>query len=102
MADQADLAGDLLRGAKAIGQELYGKSDRKTVRKVYHEQSKWPIFKLDDSGVLYALRSRLRAHLEAKSAEKEAYIAAAAKTGAPKIAKSKSRRRRISPNESAA
>jgi hypothetical protein len=78
MSDQLDLADDLLRGGKNLAKEIYGKDDPKHVRKIYHEQDKWPIFQLDDSGVLYALRSRLRAHLEAKSAEKEARIAAAA------------------------
>jgi hypothetical protein len=78
MSDQFDLSDDLLRGGKALAKEIYGKDDHKHIRKIYHEQNKFPIFQLDDSGVLYALRSRLRAHLEAKSAEKEARIAAAA------------------------
>jgi hypothetical protein len=80
MSDQFDLADDLLRGGKVIAKEIYGKDDRKHIRRLYHEQDSWPVFQLDDTGVLYALRSRLRAHLEAKSAEKEARIAAAAKT----------------------
>ena len=94
MSDQLDLSDDLLRGAKVIAKEIYGEDDRKAIRRLYHEQDKWPIFQLDDSGVLYALRSRLRAHLEAKSAEKEARIAAANKTtGKTTPAPPRSRRR---------
>ena len=80
MSDQLDLADDLLRGGQDIAKEIYGKSDRKALRRLYHEQDRWPVFKLDDTGTLYALRSRLRAHLVAMSAAKEARIAAAAKT----------------------
>jgi hypothetical protein len=90
MSDQLDLADDLLRGGKVIAKEIYGEDDRKAVRRLYHEQAKWPIFQLDDTGFLYALRSRLRAHLEAKSTEKEAYIAA----GAGKTTAQPPRRRR--------
>jgi hypothetical protein len=98
MSDQLDLANDLLRGAKVIAKEIYGKDDRKAVRRLYHEQTKLPIFQLDDTGFLYALRSRLRAHLEAKSAEKEARIAAAeGKT----TAQPPRRRRRIRPIKAA-
>jgi hypothetical protein len=93
MVDQANLADDLLRGAQAIAQEIYGSNDEPTVRRLYHEQDRWPIFKLDDTGVLYALRSRLKAHLIAKSQEKEARIAAAAKTTA--VVRSKPRRRKL-------
>jgi hypothetical protein len=78
MPDQPDLADDLLRGAKVIAKEIYGEDDRKAIRRLYHEQDRWPIFQLDESGVFFALRSRIRAHLQAKSAEKEARIAAAA------------------------
>jgi hypothetical protein len=77
MSDQIDLAANLLRGAAAIAQEMFGVSDRSARRKVYHLQDQIPVFQLDDSGTLYAFRSRLRAHLEARSAEKEARIAAA-------------------------
>jgi hypothetical protein len=97
MSDQFDLADDLLRGGKVIAKEIYGKDDRKHIRKIYHEQNKFPIFQLDDSGVLYALKSRLRAHLEAKSAESEARIAAAAKT----TVQPPRRRRRSRPNKAA-
>ena len=92
MAD-SDLASDLLRGAKNIALELYGSDDPAAQRRVYHEQDRWPIFQLDESGVLYALKSRLRAHLEAKSIEKESRIAAAASTSDLKASKPRRRRR---------
>jgi hypothetical protein len=102
MSDQRDLAGDLLRGAKVIAMEIYGANDEKAVRRLYHEQANWPVFQLDDAGVLYALRSRLRAHLEAKSAEKEARIAAAASKITGKTTPVPPRRRRRSrPNKAA-
>jgi hypothetical protein len=94
MSDQLDLADDLLRGGQDIAKEIYGKSDRKAIRRLYHEQERWPVFKLDDTGTLYALRSRIRAHLEAKSAVKEARIAAATKTTAKTTAQPPRRRRR--------
>jgi hypothetical protein len=78
MTDQFDLAGDLLRGAAAIAQEIFGTSSRKAQRKVYHLQSQLPVFQLDEDGTLYAFRSRLRDHFEARSLEKEQRIAAAA------------------------
>jgi hypothetical protein len=86
MAAQADLADDLLRGAAAIAEEMFGSSDRSALRKVYHLQNQIPVFQLDASGLLYCLRSRLRAHLEAKSVAKEQLIAAVAtvKPTAPK------------------
>jgi hypothetical protein len=102
MSDQLDLSDDLLRGGKVIAKEIYGKDDRKHIRKIYHEQNKFPIFQLDDSGVLYALRSRLRAHLEAKSAEKEARIAAASKITGKTTAQPPRRRRRARPTKTAA
>jgi hypothetical protein len=77
MSDQLDLADDLLRGAREIAKEIYGEDDRKAVRRLYHEQDRWPIFQHDDNGALYALRSRIRAHLHAMSAAKEAAIAVA-------------------------
>src|SRR5262245_52781128 len=82
MTDQSDLAEDLLYGGQEIALAIYGKKDKATVRRLYHEQARWPIFKLDDSGVLYALRSRIKAHLAAKSAEKEAQILAATQAAA--------------------
>jgi aspartate oxidase len=101
MSDQRDLAGDLLRGAKVIAMEIYGANDEKAVRRLYHEQANWPVFQLDDAGVLYALRSRLRAHLEAKSAEKEARIAAASKTTGKTAPTAPRRRRRTHPIKAA-
>jgi hypothetical protein len=71
-------ASDLLRGAGAIVTELYGADTPANRRRLYHEQDGWPLFRLEDDGVFYALRSRLRAFVEAKSAEREAQIAAAA------------------------
>jgi hypothetical protein len=78
MTDQLDLADDLLRGAAAIAQEIFGTSSRKAQRKVYHLQSQLPVFQLDEDGTLYALRSRLQDHFKARSFEKEQRIAAAA------------------------
>ena len=68
---------DLLRGAGAIAIELYGVDTPGNRRRLYHEQDRWPLFRLESDGVFYALRSRLRAFVEAKSAEREAEIAAA-------------------------
>jgi hypothetical protein len=69
---------DLLRGAGQICIELYGADTPANRRRLYHEAPRWPLFRLEDDGVFYALRSRLRAFVEAKSAEREAQIAAAA------------------------
>ena len=96
MVDRSDLADDLLRGCSEIALVVYGKKDKATVRRLYHEQDRWPIFKLDDSGVFYALRSRIEAQLAAKSAEKEAQILAAAQAASARKAarpKPQSRRR---------
>jgi hypothetical protein len=104
MSDQLDLATDLLRGGRVIAKEIYGKDDPKHIRRLYHEQGNWPVFQLDDSGVLYALKSRLRAHLQAKSAEKEARIAAAAEEAAKNATKTivpPRRRRRPRPIKAA-
>jgi hypothetical protein len=92
MSDQLDLSADLLEGAQAIAQEIHGKSDKKTIRKVYHERPFWPIFKLPN-GALAALKSRLRAHAIALSLEKESAIAAAAEEAAKAAAKPHRRRR---------
>ena len=89
------LKDDLLRGARRIARELYPADEsEKALRRVYNEQHRWPIWSED--GVLFALRSRLRAHAEAKSAQREAEIAAAEIGGRqPQFkASSKSRRRR--------
>jgi hypothetical protein len=94
MSDQLDLADDLLRGAAAIAQEIFGVSNRSAQRRVYHLQKQIPVFQLDDSGTLYAFRSRLRAHLEARSAEKEARINAAAVIKPTAVKSPKPRRRR--------
>jgi hypothetical protein len=95
MADRPDLAADLLRGGEEIALAIYGSDDKATVRRLYNEQDRWPVFQLSKNGVLYALRSKIQAHLETKSAEKEARILAAAKAAlAPKAVKAKSPRRR--------
>jgi hypothetical protein len=85
---------DLLRGAKAIALEIYGDDGPAAVRRLYHEQNRWPIFRLEDDGVFYALRSRLRAYLLARSSEKEAQIDAAAQAEV-KADRLKPRRRRV-------
>jgi hypothetical protein len=89
----ANLSSDLLRGAAQIAAEIYGDSGRKAQRRLYHEQDRWPVFRLDDTGVLYALRSRLRAHLEMKSIEVEARIVAADNAKTTAILQSSRRRR---------
>jgi hypothetical protein len=68
---------DLLRGAGEIVTELYGADTPANRRRLYHEQNRWPLFRLEDDGVLYALRSRLRSFIAAKANEREAQIAAA-------------------------
>ena len=71
------------------------KAKEKAKRRVYNEQDRWPIWSED--GVLFALRSRLRAHAEAKSAQREAELAAAEFEMRQPQSKSspKSRRRRV-------
>jgi hypothetical protein len=93
MADQSDLAGELLRGGREIALVLYGDDSPEAVRRLYHEQDQWPVFQLDDNGMLFALKSRLLAFLTNKSAEAEARILAAAKP-APMPKPPKPRRRR--------
>lgn|SRR5262245_58561591 len=98
MADRPDLAADLLRGGEEIARVIFGANDKATVRRLYNEQDRWPVFQLAKNGVLYALRSKIQAHLETKSAEKEARILATAKAAAAvKAAKTKAkpRRRRV-------
>ena len=99
--NKPDLAGDLLRGAKAIAREIYGSDAQEDMRRLYHEQDRWPIFQLDDSGSFYALKSRLRAHLVAMSAAKEAAIAVASKTTGKPAAQPPRRRRRARPPKAA-
>ena len=104
--DFPELADDLLRGAQAIGEELYGPDDPHAARKVYNNQDRLPVFKLEGSTILLALKSRLRAHLAAKSMEKEQRIAAAAvvaplKTAQPERRRQVRRRQAASPNAAA-
>src|SRR5262245_46615856 len=99
MADQSDLAADLLTGGGNICVEVYGNKDKATLRRFYYEVScgRWPVFRLDNDthGVFYALRSQIRAHLEAKRAEHAAKVLAAKKAAAAqKTARPKPRRRR--------
>jgi hypothetical protein len=74
--DSPELSEDLLRGAQAIGEVLYGPDDPHAARKVYNNQDRLPVFKLEGSTLLLALKSRLKAHLAAKSMEKEVRLAA--------------------------
>jgi hypothetical protein len=90
----ASVGQDLLRGAGEICVELYGADTKENRRRLYHEQKRWPLFRLEDDGVLYALRSRLRAHVAAKSAIREAQITAAALAEADVPKQSKPHRRR--------
>ena len=99
------LKDDLLRGAGQISEEIYpvpdnmseaerDKAKEKAKRRVYNEQDRWPIWSED--GVLFALRSALHAHAQAKSRQKEAELAAAQLEGRQPQSRSppKSRRRR--------
>jgi len=99
MSDQSGLADDLLRGAAAIAQEMFGKRTRSAQRKVYHlrPQLGGAVFQLDENGMLFAFRSRLREHLKRRAQEEEERIAAleAVKSIAESTpARSKARRRR--------
>jgi hypothetical protein len=95
MSDQTGLADDLLRGAAAIAQEIFGKKTDAAKRKVYHlrPQLGGTVFQLDDNGMLLAFRSRLRAHLEARAVAEEQRVAATEAAKAV-VAPSKPRRRR--------
>lgn len=77
-ATASNINQDLLRGAGQITAEIYGEDTPANRRRLYHEQGRWPIFRLADDGIMYALRSRIRSLLEAKSMEREAQIAASA------------------------
>jgi hypothetical protein len=74
------LADELLHGAAAIAQEMFGNDDREHQRKIYHLRPKLngAIFQLDENGMLLAFRSRLRAEFERHAAQEEQRIAAAA------------------------
>jgi hypothetical protein len=80
------LKNNLLRGAGQISEEIYPVPDdlseekkekerEKAKRRVYNEQDRWPIW--SENGILFALRSALLAHAQAKSRQREAEIAAA-------------------------
>jgi hypothetical protein len=71
------LADELLDGAQEIAEFMYG-DDPAAVRRVYHLRHKLPIFNVDGSSILYALKSQLRAHMEARGEQRAAQIAAAA------------------------
>jgi hypothetical protein len=99
------LKNDLLRGARMIAEEIYPVPDdmsgeereraqETATRRVYNEQHRWPIWSED--GVLFALRSALHSHVQAKSRQREAEIAAAQLEGRQPQSKPslKSRRRR--------
>ena len=92
-AKPAGMSDDLLCGAKEIALFLWNDTGRSAQRRLYHQQDQLPVFRLDDNGRLYAFKSRLRAYLEAKSAEAEARIIAAANKTNP-VLKSSDRRAR--------
>jgi hypothetical protein len=96
MSDPIDPAADLLRGAKEIALAIYGKDDQATVRRVYYEQDRWPIFRLDDTGVLFALRSRIAAHTRNQSLALESRLVAGKVRDSQRPMPVKSRRRRRS------
>jgi len=99
MADRSDLAADLLTGGAEICTDIYGRADKSTLRRFYYEVAcgRWPVFRLDNdsNSVLYALRSKLRAHVEAKTAERQAKMLAAAKAASVSKPPKAGRRRRI-------
>ena len=70
MTDQPDLADNLLRGAPAIARYLHGSARKEDIRRVYHEAAtgRWPIFK--EGGILFALKTRLRAPVRNNAWEK--------------------------------
>jgi hypothetical protein len=80
MSNGPSLADELLHGAAAIAQEMFGNADRNHQRKVYHMRPKLggAVFQLDENGMLIAFRSRLRAELERRAAQEEQRMAAAA------------------------
>jgi hypothetical protein len=85
------LADDLLRGAEAIGAFLYG-DDPAARRRVYHLRDKLPVWTVDGSSILHALKSQLRAHTLAKSEQKAEQIAATAAAAAAMPSRVRSRR----------
>jgi len=97
MADRSDLAADLLTGGAEACTFIYGRADKSTLRRFYYEVAcgRWPVFRLDNdtNSVLYALKSKLRAHVEAKAAVCQAKMLATEK--AASVSKPpKARRRR--------
>jgi hypothetical protein len=104
MADRSDLAADLLTGGKEICTDIYGDAEKSTLRRFYYEvaQGRWPVFRLDNDShsVLYALRSKLREHIETKTAERRARLLAAKK--AASVSKPPKARRRRRARSSAA
>jgi hypothetical protein len=62
MADRTELSDDLLEGADAIAQFMYG--DKAKRRKIYHLLDSLPVFRL--GGHIYARKSSLLAMIEAQ------------------------------------
>jgi hypothetical protein len=97
MAGSSNLAADLLRGGREIAQEIYGNADPSMLRRFYYEVSRgvWPVFRHDENGTMYALRSAIKNRVEAMSAAQEVKLLTAAKTvPTQKVAPPKSRRGR--------
>jgi hypothetical protein len=77
----------LLVGGPAITEFLIGKRDRKSVRWLYGQLDKLPIWRLEANGQLYAYPDELTEVFEQRAAEaKAAQIAAAAAKAAEKKA----------------
>jgi hypothetical protein len=102
----------ILIGGQAITDFICGKRDRKTVRWLYGQLGKLPVWQLEENGALYAYPDELTAHFEkkaaeakaaqiaaaeAKAAEKEAIIKAAAVAASRKPSRSPPNRRRERP-----
>jgi len=60
--EQASLADDLLIGAPAIAKFLFGAGDKPSVRKVYNNRKRLPLFNF--GGELAARKSTLLAYIE--------------------------------------
>jgi hypothetical protein len=63
---QAEIEDDLLLGAEAIAGAIFGRTDKKTRRRVYHLVDELPVFRL--GGILCARRSTLTAWIAAQEA----------------------------------
>jgi hypothetical protein len=64
-----DLAGDILRGAAAIAEEVLGSRSQKNRRKIYHLHSRHALPTWIEGNQVVSTRSALRRHYAAKQEE---------------------------------